>query len=107
MKNNEINVRVTEDQFYILKILNELDLFEIIKSWTTGMAYYVTVKRKDDQLNKENNLIDEFIMMLDKFKKQNPDQVIIMETSSGTVECRIGDANIYDDPYGKIIIDAE
>ena len=62
---------------------------------------------KDDQLNKKNNLIDEFIRMLDKFKEQNPDQVIIMETPSGAVECRIGDANIYDDPYGKIIIDAE
>ena len=68
---------------------------------------YGIYKKKDDQLNKENNLIDEFLMMLDKFKKQTPDQVIIMETPSGTVECRIGDANIYDDPYGKIVIDAE
>ena len=55
----------------------------------------------------EGPQIDEFLMMLDKFKKQNPDQVIIMETPYGTVECKIGDANIYDDPYGKIIIDAE
>ena len=50
MKNNEITVMVTEDQFYMLKILNKLGLFEITRSWTNGMTYYVTVKRKDENL---------------------------------------------------------
>lgn len=48
MKNNETTVVVTEDQLYMLKILNELGLLEITRSWTTGTIYYVTVKRKDE-----------------------------------------------------------
>ena len=48
MNNNETTVMVTEDQFYMLKILNELGLFEITRWWTNGMTYYVTVKRKDE-----------------------------------------------------------
>lgn len=49
MKNNETTVMVTEDQFYMLKILNKLGLLEITRSWTNGMTYYVTVKRKDEK----------------------------------------------------------
>ena len=48
MKNNETTVMVTEDQLYMLKILNKLGLLEITRSWTNGMTYYVTVKRKDE-----------------------------------------------------------
>ncbi len=48
MKNNETTVMVTEDQFYMLKILNKLGLLKITRSWTNGMTYYVTVERKDE-----------------------------------------------------------
>lgn len=51
--------------------------------------------------------IDNVIKYLDKLKKENPNQIIIVETPTGNVEFKIGDALIYDDPRGAIVIDSE
>lgn len=51
--------------------------------------------------------VDNVIKYLDKFKKENPDQVIIVETPNGTVELKIGDALIYEGMRGEIVIDSE
>lgn len=44
---------------------------------------------------------------LDELKKKCPNQRIIVETPRGSVELKIGDALIYDDPSGAIVIDSE
>ena len=51
--------------------------------------------------------INNVINYLDRLKKENPNQVIIVETPKGSVELKIGDALIYDDPSGAIVIDSE
>lgn len=50
---------------------------------------------------------DKIIKQLDKLKKENPEQVIIVETPNGTVSCKIGDALIYEGMCGEIVIDSE
>lgn len=51
--------------------------------------------------------INNVVKYLDKFKKENPDQVIIVETPNGTVELKIGDALIYEGMRGELVIDGE
>lgn len=46
MKNDEITEIVTEDQFYMLKILSKLGILEIVKWWVSGETYYVTLMKK-------------------------------------------------------------
>lgn len=50
---------------------------------------------------------DDIIRCLDKLKKENPNQQFIVETPNESVEFKIGDAIIYDDPAGTIVIDSE
>lgn len=52
-------------------------------------------------------LRDELINILDKIKKVNPNQKIIVETVKGSLELKLSDALIYDDPNGAVVIDAE
>ena len=56
---------------------------------------------------KTANPIDEAIHALDNLKKNSPDAEITLETTNGTVSCKISDALIYDTSYGGITIDAE
>lgn len=49
----------------------------------------------------------DIIEYLDRIKKENPNQVIVVETPKGTVELEIGDALIYEDGHGWIVIDSE
>lgn len=51
--------------------------------------------------------VDNVIKYLDRFKKEHPEQIFIVETPYGTVEFKIGDALIYDAPDGCIVIDSE
>lgn len=50
---------------------------------------------------------EKIIHYLDKLKKENPDQIIVMETPQGCVECKICDAIIYEGITGEIVIDSE
>ena len=50
---------------------------------------------------------DKIIKKLDKLKAEHPDQKFIVETPSGSVELKIGDAFIYEGMRGEIIIDSE
>lgn len=50
---------------------------------------------------------DNAIKYLDRFKKEHPEQVFIVETPNGSIEFKIGDALIYDDINGAIVIDSE
>lgn len=45
--------------------------------------------------------------LLDTFKQESPDQILVVETPEGTVSLRIGDALIYEDGYGRVVIDSE
>jgi len=56
---------------------------------------------------KNTTIIDEIIKLLDKYGEQNPTAEITIETPNGTSTCRISNANIYEDDFGNIIIDAE
>lgn len=51
--------------------------------------------------------INNVIKYLDKLKKENPNQVIIVKTPKGSVELKIGDALIYEGMRGEIVIDSE
>ena len=50
---------------------------------------------------------EEIVEFLDLIKKENPDQIIVVETPKGCTTTRIGDALIYDDPHGWVVIDSE
>lgn len=54
-----------------------------------------------------NVKIDNVIKYLDEIKKENPNQIIIVETPNGTVELKIGDALIYEGMRGELVIDSE
>ena len=58
-------------------------------------------------INSKTKLINNVIKALDKLKKEYPDTEITIETIEGTVSCKISQANIYDDTWGNVIIDAE
>ena len=47
------------------------------------------------------------IPVLDEMKQNSPDQIIVVETPGKTISLRIGDALIYEDPHGWVVIDAE
>lgn len=51
--------------------------------------------------------MDEVIAVLDKLRKENPKTELIIETPGNTVTVEIGNALIYEDPAGRIVIDAE
>lgn len=51
--------------------------------------------------------INNVIKYLDKLKKENPNQTLIVETPKGSVELKIGDALIYEGMRGEIVIDSE
>lgn len=53
------------------------------------------------------NRLDKVIKQLDKLKKENPNQPIIVETPQGTVTLKIGDALIYEGYCGELVIDSE
>lgn len=50
---------------------------------------------------------DETIRTLDMLNHLYPDTKITIEIPHNTVSCRIGNALIYEDGHGSIIIDAE
>lgn len=50
---------------------------------------------------------EEIVEFLDLIKAENPNQIIVLEMKKGTVDTRIGDALIYDDPHGWVVIDSE
>jgi hypothetical protein len=52
-------------------------------------------------------LIDNTISLLDELKERMPNMKIVIDTGAETVECRIGDAIIYEGEDGSIMIDAE
>lgn len=54
-----------------------------------------------------NNCAENFVWLLDRIKHDYPDQVLIVETPHGTVTLKIGDALIYNDPHGRVVIDSE
>lgn len=70
-----------------------------LNDFTTSMQYITKKKISDDA--------DDVITLLDKLRKENGDQVIIVETPQGSVSLKIKDALIYRDAYGDIVIDAE
>ena len=47
------------------------------------------------------------VKLLDRAKQSNPEQVLVVETPTGTVTLKIGDALIYEDPHGWVVIDSE
>lgn len=60
-----------------------------------------------ENVSKKNMNKDKIINKLDRLKEDNPEQVIIVETPNGSVDCKIGDANIYEGCNGEIVIDSE
>ena len=59
------------------------------------------------EVNEEEISIDNAISVLDKLRSTHPEQKIIVETSNGSVELKIGDALIYESMRGEIVIDSE
>jgi hypothetical protein len=51
--------------------------------------------------------INNVIKYLNKFSKEHPHQILIVETPNGTVKLKIGDALIYEGVGGEIVIDSE
>ena len=86
--------KICEDKFYSI---NDTEDLSIMYS-NLSDNYYMT--RKEECLSQT-------ISCLDKLKKANPNQEIIVETPKGTVSLKIGDALIYEDNCGKIVIDSE
>lgn len=54
-----------------------------------------------------NNCAENLVRLLDRIKHDYPDQVLVVETPRGTVSMKLGDALIYDDPHGWVVIDSE
>ena len=50
---------------------------------------------------------NKLIKLLDKIKKDCPELIIVMNMSGTSKECKIGDALVYEDVNGRIVIDAE
>ena len=51
--------------------------------------------------------VDDLITCWDKFKKEHPNQVIVVETLKGTVKFKSGEALIYEGLGGEVVMDSE
>lgn len=70
----------------------------------------LTTVQVDDilrQINSNNNAVKKFMDAFDYLKYNEPDTEIIIDTKFGSGTLKISDMMIYDDPAGRIVIDAE
>lgn len=51
--------------------------------------------------------IKEFMKYMKQFQKENPDQIIIVETPDYHVRMRLGDALVFEGILGEIVFDNE
>ena len=56
---------------------------------------------------KKDKLVNKIIKYLDMLKKEYPDTEIIIDAPNNGSTCIIGNALIYDDLHGNIVIDCE
>lgn len=54
-----------------------------------------------------NNCAENLVRLLDRIKHDYPDQVLVVEAPRCTMSMKLGDALIYDDPHGWVVIDSE
>lgn len=90
----------------------------------SGHSYYEPVCTKDGMMNarcyqynskhckvreqgSDTENRSKLIAILDALKRDTPEQVLVMETPKGTVSLKIGDALVYEDPHGWVVIDSE
>ena len=70
----------------------------------------LTRKQVDDiwrQYENENNNVEKLITAFDYLKSQQPNVIIMMETSNGVLSQKISDIMIYETPDGNIMLDGE
>jgi hypothetical protein len=83
--------------------IDACDLFN--PTWYEGKRRcHLVLERIDKKKNMDKHKI---IKKLDRLKEDNPNQIISIETPNRCVECKIGDANIYEGCNGEIVIDSE
>lgn len=87
---------------HMYKFITQYMPYMCNKDYVTHFQVYSKVVIDDSEFLKEN-----LIKILDKLKKDYPCTEITVETTNGSASCKLSDANIYDDPNGNIIIDAE
>ena len=61
----------------------------------------------ENQQEITRNHTEKLIELLDKIKEEHPEQRIVIETPKGGAGLEIGDALIYEDAFGCIVIDGE
>ena len=83
------------------------EIYEKLQSILDDLVDITWKKKKKLDVNEEEISIDNAISVLDKLRSTHPEQKIIVETSNGSVELKIGDALIYESMRGEIVIDSE
>lgn len=71
------------------------------------ISWLIQTWQKEREESCYMDIRSQVISLLDIMKRDTPDQVIVMETPNGTVSLKIGDALVYEDPHGCIVIDTE
>lgn len=90
------NIIKNKDYYYSDVIIDE-DEFEQFKNW---------INKKSDEV-KDYCMLD-VVNLLDKLAESDPYSEIIVETTEHrTYSVKLSEANIYTDPYGTLVIDAE
>ena len=92
-------ISIGDKTFYYT--LDEMEFTNKAKALDHQIKYLL--EEDDEDID---NIVDVVIHYLDMLKAKYPDTKIFVDTPQG-VDCRIGDANIYDDPSGNIVIDCE
>lgn len=69
--------------------------------------YYLRNLIKWGEIMNTKSKVDLLEVYLDALKTEQPNIKITIETPDGSVTCRLGDALIYQDSYGDLVIDAE
>lgn len=64
-------------------------------------------EKKDDKKENQDVNANDIIRMLDKLKRINGDQIVIVETPKGTAALKLKDALIYEGCVGEIVLDSE
>lgn len=64
-------------------------------------------EKKDDKKENQDVNANDIIRMLEKLKRINGNQIVIVETPKGTASLKLKDALIYEGCVGEIVLDSE
>lgn len=90
-----------------ISIADLIILFDMTKRYKSNCK-----NSSNDNLKKQDNTeqsisVKDAVKVMEKLKRYNGDQIVILETPNGTVSDRLGNMFIYEGQGGELVFDSE